>query len=367
MRRAVKVSTQWLTKHKSNQLKVLYFHYKHAVNFYIKSIWEIKGGLNAQTLSRLQNTKLTERQKSQALKQALEIVTSTKKSAKALHKMASMPYFDGCATLDAKLVSVERVREAKRFNIAIRISSLIPGKKVTVLTKMTPVANKWLNEPDAKFVDGCNLLEDQIILWIDLPDPGIRRDGKIGGIDLGIKKMIASSDHQFFGKEFEKILDKIGRRKRGSKGREKTYEERLNYINRVLNLFPWHLYSILGHEDLKGMKKGKKFNWKTISWAYRQILSRGSSKAQENRVLLAPVSPANTSRRCPKCSKVSKKNRRGENFRCIFCGYAGDADFIGAKNVFDSTLRFLGSCGYDSSTMPISSAIESLLASKRHI
>ena len=180
MHRAVKVSQQWLTLSKKGKLDALYYRFKHAVNFYINSLWKDKGGLNAKTLARLQYTELTERQKSQALKQALEIVINTKKSSKALKKKAKKPYFDGYIKLDAKLVSVERVREANSFNIAIRVSTLDVGNRTTILTKKTRVVDKWLAWKDARIIDGCGYKPDsRIILWIEIPIPERKREKRI--------------------------------------------------------------------------------------------------------------------------------------------------------------------------------------------
>jgi len=78
-------------------------------------------------------------------------------------------------------------------------------------------------------------------------------------------------------------------------------------------------------------------------WAYRQVINRMELKAQENRVCLVKVPPANTSRTCPACGGVSKKNRVGEEFVCIGCGYTADADFVGAQNVLAWTTAALGS------------------------
>ncbi|OPD69390.1 transposase, partial [Pseudomonas aeruginosa] len=47
------------------------------------------------------------------------------------------------------------------------------------------------------------------------------------------------------------------------------------------------------------------------------------------------VVPAhNTSRTCPACMHVSADNRKSQaQFRCVQCGYANNADVVGAINV----------------------------------
>ncbi|MFT3801011.1 MAG: transposase [Burkholderiaceae bacterium] len=49
---------------------------------------------------------------------------------------------------------------------------------------------------------------------------------------------------------------------------------------------------------------------------------------------LITVPPQNTSRTCPRCDHVSKENRRSQaSFACVQCGFAENADVVGAINV----------------------------------
>ena len=93
----------------------------------------------------------------------------------------------------------------------------------------------------------------------------------------------------------------------------------------------------------KQKKRGKSFRKAMAPWTYRRVLTRIENKAQENRVLLVKLDPANTSRTCPACGAVHKDNRRGEKFLCLTYDHAGDADTFGAQNVLARTLATLGS------------------------
>jgi IS605 OrfB family transposase len=345
MRRACKITTKFLTARKKQTLSALLQAYRAGVNFYVQSLWSCPGALNKDTLARLQNTRLSERYKSNALKQALETVIATKKSAKETGHQASCPVFTGSAILDGKFVSVEPGR--KSFDLIVRISSLEKGHRITVPTRKTEPLNKWLKRGD--FIQGCGLSETGLVLWVGCEDQEPKTSGRSLGIDQGVNKLLSDSDGKFYGKDFKIIRDKIKRRVRGSKGKLRAIRERENFINRNLNLLPWTEINTLGMEDLKGLKKGKRkdrdknFRKAMAPWTYRQVLNRTKAKAEENRVRLLLVPPANTSRTCPQCRVVSKKSRIGEYFRCVACDHTQDADIVGALNVLDRTIRLTGS------------------------
>ena len=64
--------------------------------------------------------------------------------------------------------------------------------------------------------------------------------------------------------------------------------------------------------------------------------------------ILIAVPPANTSRRCPACGCVSAQNRRRrEAFACIECGFAENADVVGAVNILSRGMRLLRDEGQD--------------------
>jgi IS605 OrfB family transposase len=347
MRRACKVTLKYATVKKRRHVAALLEAYRVAVNFYIKSLWRERGKLDKPTLARLEHTRLSERYKSQALKQALDVVVSTRKAAKKIKKFVSCPIFKGAAILDAKFVTIEEGRGS--FDLIIRLSGLHKGHRLTIPTKRTVVLNKWLGKLGAELLQGCALCVDGIVLWVKLPDRTMRTQGDVLAVDVGVNKLLVDSDGEQYGREFKPIRDKINRRKPGSKGRQRALRERENFFGRIINLLPWGRLKILGVENLKDLKRGKKKNRgktfrKAIApWTYRRVLARIGHKAQENRVHLVAVPPAYTSQTCPICRGVDRANRRGEMFLCIGCGYSADADYVGAQNILVRTQRLTGS------------------------
>jgi IS605 OrfB family transposase len=349
MRRAVKLSLSFITGRKRRQIAALLEAYRAAVNFYIRSLWNERGQLDKATLARLQNTRLSERYKSQALKQALEMVSATRKRAQELRARATCPTFTGSAILDAKFVSIEEGHG--RFNLAIRLSTLNKGERITILTKKTAVFDKWAAWPGSKCIQGCALSEDHVIIWFAIPDRATKETGRIIGLDVGINKLMADSEGHHYGTEFKKIRDKVKRRRPGSQRRQAACIERERFINRTVKQLPFGHLRAIGIEDLKNVKKGKKsgrgkkFRKAVAPWTYRHVLNRIEQHAQENRVLLVRVDPANTSRTCPvsTCGAVHKENRKGEKFQCLVCGHQADADTVGALTILARTLETLRS------------------------
>ncbi|MFB7085570.1 RNA-guided endonuclease InsQ/TnpB family protein [Streptomyces sp. NPDC056296] len=69
-------------------------------------------------------------------------------------------------------------------------------------------------------------------------------------------------------------------------------------------------------------------------WA--QFLGILADKAESAGRLVVPVDARNTSRTCPECGHGAKENRVTQaNFACVRCGFAANADHVGATNVLN--------------------------------
>lgn len=307
---------------------------RSAINFYIDSLWINPGALNAITLNRFTFGSLSYRHKQNALKIALEIISSTQKNK------SKKPVLSRAVTLSCLVAKIEKGK--KSFDFVLKISGLSKGHPIVIPFKSHKRLNYWLNQPGAKLKQGCILGDTWAGLWIELPTPKLKQ-GPVLGIDIGLNKLIVDSNGIQYGTEIKKIVQSIRRKKPGSKSRKRAHRYRENYINKVLKNLPWNSIGTLGIENLKNLKKGKKGRGKNFRkaiapWTYRQVMTRIPQLAQENRVRLVAVDPRDTSRTCPHCGSVAKENRRGEDFQCIRCNYSTDADYVGALNVLARTL-----------------------------
>ena len=61
---------------------------------------------------------------------------------------------------------------------------------------------------------------------------------------------------------------------------------------------------------------------------------------------LVLVNPAYTSQRCHACGHTHADNRKGETFRCVYCGHTDHADVNAAKNILAAGLAVLAGDGH---------------------
>ena len=232
MQRACKVTLKFTTIAKRLKIQALLRRYRSAVNFFIDMVWT---GLKPRHQD-LTDSLLSARYRQAALKQAVIIVETLKKTPT---ENKSKPVFDGTAILDQRHVAIEEGKG--HFDLAVRISSLDIGNRMTILTKKTEVLNKWLSAPGAKLIQGCGLTEDAIILWVKISDLPVKKTGETIAVDVGINKLLVDSDGNSYGIEWKKLSHKIRRKQPGSKARKRACEERINFINNAVNQLPWNV------------------------------------------------------------------------------------------------------------------------------
>ena len=77
-------------------------------------------------------------------------------------------------------------------------------------------------------------------------------------------------------------------------------------------------------------------NRSILDAGWGQFLGILANKAESAGRLVVPVDARNTSRTCPECGHVAKENRATQaKFQCTACGFAANADHVGATNVLN--------------------------------
>ena len=193
------------------------------------------------------------------------------------------------------------------------------------------------------------VLEESIIKPVD-----------IMGVDMGIANIAVDSTGKYYSgdhiwdvrdhnADLHSILQAVGNNHANRKsagrhlkklsGKESRFARNTNHvISKEIVQKAKGTSSAIAIEDLSGIRmrttvrKGKRYIHN--SWSFHQIRSFIEYKAREAGIPLIVVDPHNTSRECPICHTISKKNRpERSHFRCIFCGFEGEADFIASLNI----------------------------------
>lgn len=336
MQRAIKISLGLATAAKQRRLAALRREVLACTQRYIDLLWTEPGRLDTETLNRVPGGSLSYRHRSNCLKTALETISATRKAARATGVPASKPKIRGAIRLSSLVAKIESGKGA--FDYVLKVSGLVSGEPIVIPFKGHTRLNHWLAKPGAKLLQGCTLGDGWAALWIEAPDQ-LPKAGPALGVDIGINKLLVDSNGNRYGTEVKAVCARVRRCKPNGKGRLRASRARKDYINREVKRLPWNALGSLGIERLKNLKLGKKpgrgktFRKAVAPWTYRQAIARIEMLAQENRVRLVAVDPRNTSRTCPICKTVAKENRMGEHFRCVSCGFAADADHVGAVNV----------------------------------
>ena len=205
------------------------------------------------------------------------------------------------------------------------------------------------------------------------------------GVDLGIKKLITTSNGQVFDpiNSFKANQVKLARLQRKLKKKTK-FSENWKKLNLKINKLHHHIanirhdnlhkvtttlsknHAMIVVEDLKVAnmsksakgsieKKGK--NVKAKSGLNKSILDQGWSmlvdmleyKQQWRGGLLVKVDPRYTSQTCSSCGHVAKENRQTQSkFECVECGFSENADINASRNILavgHTVLSVEGRCG----------------------
>jgi len=205
------------------------------------------------------------------------------------------------------------------------------------------------------------------------------------GIDLGITKLITTSDGQYIKPKnsFKANQVKLAKLQRGLAKKVK-FSANWKKQNRKIQKLHHHIanirhdylhkitttisknHAMIACEDLKvanmsksasGTKEKKGRHVKAKSGLNKSILDQGwgmmvnmlEYKQQWQGGLLIKVNPRYTSQTCFECKHIAKENRQTQaKFECVQCGYIANADINAARNILSAghaVLSVEGGCG----------------------
>ncbi len=332
---------------KLDNLRFFIQEYQKLVNFYIQKLWEKQIFIGTFINKELQNsatTWLSARIQQCAGKQAIQMVKPQRK-----RKRKTCPEFKNVSIeLDSRFVTMIQP-DSLEFDSFVRFGSL--GKRLKILCPVRfhkhflkyKIDKKWKQKQSIRLSEYNGNLYINIFFEKDFESTNSK---KFIGLDVGLKKLIADSDGNFYGQKLESYINKIQRKQRNSKAFQRALVERNHFINKTIKELPKVNFVV---ENLKNVKKNCKknkrlrkiFRSRIQYWIYSKILSRIRLYSEVVGVQCLNINPAYTSQTCSFCGFKHKGNRQGEVFKCKRCRSVFDADYNAAKNILFRCQEFI--------------------------
>ncbi len=360
--RSSKTSLKFATAEKRKILDEILDEYARVVNFFIDFFWEhheirAKDEIKKEIYG-LPETWFTARMRQCAAREALSMVlgaenTENRRKNSAEREVEELlgqeifsdpvkPVHNGKKmTLSSQIVEIEKSRNS--FDLWLVISSVGKEIKLYIPLKKHRQFLRW--ESTGKTASSVVIHREYVQISFDIETGGKKDDGKLVGIDAGINHLMTTSEREFLGNDVKSLISKIKRKRQGSEGYKRAKKELSYYIHKnVKDYIEDRELRLVVTEKLKDLKlntkenKTKEFRKTLSNWNYRELLNIIQMRCEENRVFFRSVSPFKTSQKCPACTHTQRENRRGEEFKCLKCGYSEQADFVGSLNIRD---RFL--------------------------
>lgn len=361
MIRSTKVSNKFSNEGKLDQLYSFIDEYRNVVTQFVDLLWGLDKvpTLLPKEITLQGETWLSARMLQCAGKQASGIVRGTKKKQKKRLFVINKLKEEGKFKQARKLQAIYNKKHSKKPNIQhvepeldsrfvkldvenktsfdgyITLSSIGNKMKLELPFKKTKHYNKLIGLGQIK--NGVRLSKKNFTFMFDIEEPK-KQEGTVLGIDIGKCEVLSCSNgfqttKNKHGHDLNSILNRMSRKKKGSKGFQKEEKHRTNYINWSINQLNLSNVGEIRIERIKNMRKGRRISRMLSHWTYTNIFGKLESICEEQGVLVQQVNPTYTSQRCSKCGWTRKSNRRGKQFKCGECGYTCDSDLNASKNI----------------------------------
>jgi IS605 OrfB family transposase len=201
-----------------------------------------------------------------------------------------------------------------------------------------------------------------LLAGIDMPGKSAIDVKEFIGIDLGVAKLVTTSDGQHVSGEHVEAVRvkyygvrrslgrKMGSRKRRARknarramkrigNKEARFRRHHNHvISKTLVLSAKDTARGIALENLTHIRDRTRFRKqqraKMGGWAFAQLRQFLAYKGKLHGVPIVAVNPRNTSRTCNRCGHCDKANRKSQSaFLCLQCGHSANADHNAALNI----------------------------------
>jgi len=365
MIRSTKCTLKYSNANKLSALYKFISEYRNVVSLFVDELWETNDKISKflpkeMTENISNNSWLSARAIQCAGKQASGIVRGCKKKQDKRLFMINKLNSDGCfkqarklqaiydkvkiskpninnvePELDSRFVNINLKGETS-FDGWVRLSSLGNKIKLEIPFKKHKHFNK-LSSNNFKLKSGIRLSNKNITFMFE-KEVEKREEGTTLGIDIGQKTTLSCSNGQMVDVDnhnhtYQTICKKLSRKKKGSKGFQRTEKHRSNYIGWCLNQLNLSNVAVVQRENIRNLRKYKRISRNLSHWNYGELFEKLDRKLVDSGVRVKKLSPTYTSQRCSNCGWVRKKNRKGKQFKCDQCGFTMDSDLNASMNL----------------------------------
>ena len=349
--RSSKTSLRFANQGKLLQLHEVMDEYSRVCNIFILMLWENSFKIKDLTkeITSIPNTWLSARMRQNCAREALSACDSAQKQAKESGKQAVRPtHYGNRMIVSSQIARVETGKGS--FDRVVTLTSIgqrinpTPNARCGVKIILPIKSHHHMNKfNDWKRASSITLFRNAIQFSYEKEYPKKETSRQAMGVDIGINKLLVTSDGKQYGKNIKGLIGKIRKKQFKSKAYYRAKIQLKEYINRTTKkMFDEHQHiDLFVFEKIKGMKQnGKKrgnrnatFRKILHNWNYRYLLDYCRGQTEQRRSSFRSVNPYKTSQTCPVCSHVEKSNRVNEQFCCVCCGYKQDADVVGSINI----------------------------------
>jgi IS605 OrfB family transposase len=337
MKWSLKFSLNNGNRSKLESMDALYDIYVTLVNHYLHLLPQRNATILRKEEVQAADPHLSARYKQCAARQAMMI---WKVWRRTWQRGCQLPVFSGAMQLDQRFLEVEAGENS--FDYWIKMSTPTKGKCVHIPFRSYDYANHYFKH--WKLRKGGKLQKIGVHWFLNLcfetPTPPLRETGDVKGIDIGYRKLIAPSDGNFLGREIPRLAEKIARKQAGSKRWKRATTEMQHYVNHVVKQLFTLTFRVIMREQLQNLKRNKRGLWSRrvnrlfLFWLYSHLIHRIYELCALHGVRVVVVNAAYTSQTCLACGIHGSLNRRDKAFSYVYCGFAADADYVGALNVW---------------------------------
>lgn len=249
------------------------------------------------------------------------------------------PVKPNCANANPELNSIccDFQRSENFFNGFIRLTS-ITKTKLDIRIPISFTRHSLSLASEGEMLKSFLICKGKINIRWNLPEIPKREEGLVLGGDQGLKDTFTLSSgsvteqRDCHGHSQETIVEKVGKKKRGSNAFQRAKEHQRNFINWTINNLNFRGIKTINLEEIRNINFRRRSSKKLFHWQNTLIRNKIEQKCENEGVRLTLQSSTYRSQRCCQCGNVRKANRKGKNYECRNCGNIMDADLNAAKN-----------------------------------